>query len=175
LVVSAKKKIKMKKTILLLAFLWLNAIVFAQDYSNDVKSIDKIIKSLYEVISGEAGKERNWDRFRFLFGKDAKLIPTSKNADGHFQYRVLSPEEYITMFTTRIKTGFFEIELSQEVQQYGTIAHVFSTYSTSESPQGIATNRGINSIQLFKDKDRYYIVNIFWCAESMGFPLPNNR
>lgn len=61
------------------------------------------------------------------------------------------------------------------MQEYGTIVHVFSTYLTSESPQGIATNRGINSIQLFKDKERYYIVNIFWCAESMGFPLPNNR
>jgi hypothetical protein len=165
----------MKKIILVVACLWLNSLLYAQDYSNDVKSVDKIIKSLYEVISGEAGKDRNWDRFRFLFGKDAKLIPTSKNADGNFQYRILSPEEYITMFTTRIKTGFFEKELSQELQEYGTIAHVFSTYLTSESPQGIATNRGINSIQLFKDKDRYYIVNIFWCAESMGFPLPNNR
>ena len=141
-------------------------------YAKDVSSESNIIAALYEVISGEAGEARDWERFKYLFGKDAKLIPTNKSATGVFGYRTLTPEDYINLFSTRIKTGFFEKELKHELDSYGTIAHVFSTYETRESKNGPITNRGINSIQLFYDQQRYYIVNIFWCAESMGFTLP---
>jgi hypothetical protein len=133
-------------------------------YSKDVSSESSIITALYEVISGESGEVRDWARFKNLFGKDALLIPTNKAATGVFSYR--------TMFSTRIKTGFFEKELKHELVSFGTIAHVFSTYETRESKNGPITNRGINSIQLFYDQNRYYIVNVFWCAESMGFALP---
>ena len=141
-------------------------------YSKDVSSESSIITALYEVISGESGEVRDWARFKNLFGKDALLIPTNKAATGVFSYRTMTPDDYITMFSTRIKTGFFEKELKHELVSFGTIAHVFSTYETRESKNGPITNRGINSIQLFYDQNRYYIVNVFWCAESMGFALP---
>ena len=35
----------------------------------DVSSPDAILKAVYDVISGDAGVERNWDRFRSLFHK----------------------------------------------------------------------------------------------------------
>ena len=78
----------------------------------------------------------------------------------------------LIFFSTRIKTGFFEKELKHELVSFGTIAHVFSTYETKETKNGPVTNRGINSIQLFKDQNRYYIMNVLWCAESLGFTLP---
>jgi hypothetical protein len=86
--------------------------------------------------------------------------------------QALTPEEYVTLFSSRIASGFFERELHRTTEQYGTVTHVFSTYETKEKKDGAITNRGINSIQLFHDGNRYYIVNIFWCAEGMGFPLP---
>ncbi len=143
-----------------------------KDYNNDVKSIDNIIAALYEVISGDPGAPRDWDRFRNLFTADARLIPTGKNAEGKITYRTMSPEDYVTMFTTRITTGFFEWELHRVTEEYGTIVHVFSTYETKEKKDGPVTNRGINSIQLIKQNDRYAIMNIFWCPESAGYPLP---
>src|SRR5438128_2105098 len=45
----------------------------------DVSSLDAIMRSVYDVISGDKGKPRDWDRFRTLFYKDARMIPTSKN------------------------------------------------------------------------------------------------
>jgi hypothetical protein len=143
-----------------------------KDYSSDVKSIDAIIAALYNVISGEPNTERDWERFRNLFKPEARLIPTRKAETGELTLRALTPEDYIKLFSSRIATGFFERELHRQTEEYGTIAHVFSTYETKEKKDGPVTNRGINSIQLFKDKDRYYIVNIFWCAEGLGFPLP---
>jgi hypothetical protein len=146
--------------------------VKAQKYEQDVKSIDAIIHALYESISGEAGEKRDWERFKYLFAADAQLIPTSKNADGNILYRTMTPEAYIEMFSTRINTGFFEWELHRVTDEYSSIAHVFSTYITKQSKDGPITNRGINSIQLLKDNERYYIMTIFWAAENLGVPLP---
>ncbi|MFZ5971515.1 MAG: hypothetical protein ACOYXA_07970 [Bacteroidota bacterium] len=144
----------------------------SSDYSKDVTSVEGIVAALYDVISGDPGQPRDWNRFRNLFKPEARLIPTTKNQQGEFAYRVLAPEDYVQMFSTRITTGFFERELGRTTESYGTITHVFSTYETKEKKDGPVTNRGINSIQLFFDGQRYYVMNIFWCAESMGFSLP---
>lgn len=161
---------------LLLPFLLL--ICFAgqaqtKDYSKDVSTIDATIAALYDVISGDPGASRDWDRFRNLFKPEARLIPTRKSPQGELTLQALTPEDYVKLFSSRISTGFFEKELARKTEEYGSIAHVFSTYETKEKKDGAVTNRGINSIQLFFDGKRYYIVNIFWCAESMGFTLPD--
>jgi hypothetical protein len=151
----------------------LNGFSQTKDYSKDVKSVDAIIAALYDVITGEPNSPRDWERFKYLFKPEARLIPTRKDDKGELTIKALSPEEYVQLFQSRIPTGFFERELSRKVESYGTVTHAFSTYETKEKKDGQVTNRGINSIQLFKDKDRYYIITIFWCAESMGFTLPD--
>lgn len=156
-----------------LALLLISNFTFAQkDYSADIKSVDAIIAALYDVISGEPNTPRDWDRFRNLFKPETRLIPTRKADGGEFTLKALTPDDYVQMFTTRITTGFFERELSRKMEAYGTITHVFSTYETKEKKDGPVTNRGINSIQIFYDGHRYYVINIFWCAEGLGFPLP---
>ena len=125
-----------------------------KDYSKDVTTIDATIAALYEVISGDPGVPRDWDRFRNLFQQEARLIPTRKNTQGELILQALKPDEYVQLFSTRISTGFFERELHRTTEQYGTITHVFSTYETKEKKDGPVTNRGINSIQLFFDGKR---------------------
>ena len=164
----------MKKLLLFMALIVSSLQVISQskDYTNDVRSVDSIIETLYAVISGDPGVPRDWDRFKNLFTADAKLIPTRKDADGKFSYRAISPAEYADLFAARIPAGFFERELSRTAEEFGTVVHAFSTYETKEKKDGPVTNRGINSIQLLFDGTRYYVVNIFWCAESLGFILP---
>lgn len=160
--------------LIFLLFLFCFSLSFGQsaNYSEDVKTKESVVQALYEVISGAPEQKRDWERFLNLFLPESRLIPTGKNKQGEFTIRSISPEEYVQMFTNNIKGGFFEKELHNEVEEYGTIAHIFSTYETRESLNGSINNRGINSIQLYNDGNRYYIVNIFWCAESMGFTLP---
>jgi hypothetical protein len=135
-------------------------------YTKDVKNIDNIIFALYESISGEATEERDWERFKYLFAPDAKLIPTARSAEGKVTYRYWTPQEYVDMFTSsRRSTGFFEIELERKTEEFANIAHVFSTYATMEVKNGPVVRKGINSIQLIRDKNRYYIINIFWSNE----------
>ncbi len=161
------------KNLLILFFLLSGFYTQAQtNLSKDVQSVDSIIAALYDVISGEPGTPRNWERFKNLFIPEARLIPTSKNKEGKLGYRIITPDEYVELFSTRISTGFFERELHRTAESYGAIVHVFSTYETKEKKDGPVTNRGINSIQLFFDGERYFVTHVFWSAESMGFPLP---
>jgi hypothetical protein len=134
--------------------------------------VESIISALYAVISGDSGTKRDWERFKNLFTADARLIPSFKNKEGKAAYRTMTPAEYEQMFTTRVTTGFYETELSRVVEEFGTITHVFSTYETKEKIDGPVVQRGINSIQLLKSDDRYFIMNIFWSGETKENPIP---
>jgi len=158
--------------VLLLLLIAIPALAQNNNYEADTKTVESTLSALYEVISGEPNQPRDWDRFRNLFKPEGRLIPTRKDESGNLVIKALSPDEYVELFQSRIPTGFFERELSRKIETFGTVTHVFSTYETRDKKEGPVTNRGINSIQLFYDNNRYYIVNIFWCAESMGFELP---
>ena len=140
----------------------------------DVKSMDAILSALYDVISGPAGKKRDWDRFRSLFVAGARLIPAAKRPDGVFEARVLDPEGYVTRAAPFLeKEGFYEREIARKVESFGHIAHVFSTYDsrhTAEDKTPFA--RGINSIQLLNDGKRWWIVTVYWDSERPDNPLP---
>jgi len=139
----------------------------------DVATMDAIIASLYDVISGGPGP-RNWDRFRSLFVPGARLIPTGRQPTGEVVSRTLTPDEYVQRAAPRLeKDGFFEREVSRRAEKFGNIAHLFSTYESrrkSDDPKPFA--RGINSIQLMNDGKRWWIVTVFWQAEDEKNPLP---
>ena len=119
----------------------------------DVASVDALIKATYDVISGPAGQKRDWDRFRSLFVPGARLIPTGVRPDslgGGFGLRVLTPEEYAQTSGPFLENnGFFEIETGRKMEQFGQVAHLFSTYESrhkADDAQPFA--RGINSFQV---------------------------
>ena len=141
----------------------------------DVKSVDAILAALYDVISGPKGKERDWDRMRSLFIPDARLIPSRVNKDTQqVDAIVLSIDGYIARSSSTMTTnGFFEHSIHNQVEQFGNIAHVWSTYESRHNADDAAPfARGINSIQLLKDGDRYWIVNVFWDSERPDSPIP---
>jgi hypothetical protein len=140
----------------------------------DVQSPDAIVAAVYSVISGGKGQSRDWDRMRSLFVPDARLIPAIMGKDGHNDVLMLSVDGYIERSGTRLTNdGFFERSIHNEMEQFGNIVQVWSTY---ESRHNLEDNkpfaRGINSFQLLKDGDRYWVVNIFWDSESPSKPIP---
>jgi len=140
----------------------------------DVGSMDAILAAVYDVISGPAGKKRDWDRMRSLFIPGARLIPTGPRPGNAYGSRVLSVEDYVTRGDAIFeKEGFFEKELARRTESFGQIAHVFSTYEARHSPADPKPFiRGINSIQLMNDGKRWWIITIFWQAEDVQNPLP---
>jgi hypothetical protein len=135
----------------------------AQAKADDVQSIESILAATYDVISGPAGKKRDWDRFRSLFYPGARLIPTGKRpAETEVRARVLSPDDYVDRSAPFLeKDGFFERGVSNKVDHYGNIAHVFSTYESRHKAEDAQPfQRGINSFQLVNDGKRWWIMSI---------------
>jgi hypothetical protein len=139
----------------------------------DVKSIDSILTALYAVISGPAG-DRDWNRFRGLFAANARLTSVTKEASDH-PVRPMSPDDYINLAGDYFKThGFFERAIVNKVDRFGNIAQVFSSYESRNAANEKPFTRGINSIQLFYDQNRWWVLSILWDEESPTNPLPSN-
>ena len=136
--------------------------------------MDSIIAALYDVISGPAGKKRDWDRMRSLFIPGARLIPSGPRPGGGYGARVVTVEDYITRSAPLMEAqGFFETEIARKTDTFGNIAHVFSTYdSRHKADDAKPFARGINSIQLLNDGKRWWIVTVFWQGEDEKNPLP---
>jgi len=138
----------------------------------DVESIDAIMAALYNVISGPAG-DRDWDRFRSLFLPEARMGAVRKKPDGSFTASSFTPDGYVERAAKYFKEKpFFESELSRKTEQFGQEAHVFSTYESRTAPGEKPFARGINSLQLFNDGKRWYVVSIFWDEERPENQLP---
>jgi len=138
----------------------------------DVESIDAIMGALYGVISGPAG-ERDWNRFRSLFLPEARMGAVRKKPDGTFSASSFTPDGYVERAGSYFKEhAFFESEVSRKMEQFGQEAHVFSTYESRNAKEEKPFARGINSLQLFNDGKRWYVVSIFWDEERADNPLP---
>jgi hypothetical protein len=112
-----------------------------------------------------------------LFLPGARLIPTATvpgRNDVDLAPLILDVDAYIQrvepLFADK---GFYETEMARRTEQFGQIAHVWSTYESRHSPDDPEPfMRGINSFQLFHDGSRWWILNIYWQHESAEYPLP---
>jgi hypothetical protein len=140
----------------------------------DVASIDAIITAAYDSISGPAGEKRNWERERSLYYPGARLIPTAKAGENEdLAPQILDVDGFIGRVESFFaEHGFYEKEIARRTEQFGHIAHVWSTYESrhnADDPEPFM--RGINSIQLFHDGNRWWIVTIYWQQESSVDPI----
>jgi len=143
----------------------------------DVESIDAIIAATYDVISGPRGKSRDWERERSWLYPGARLMPTATIAgrnDVELAPQILDVEGYIARVEPLFeKSSFYEKEIARRVESFGSIAHVWSTYESRHDPSDPEPfMRGINSIQLFNDGRRWWVLSIYWQHESTQQPLP---
>ena len=146
-----------------------------QAKAEDVQSIESILAATYDVISGPAGKKRDWDRFRSLFYPGARLIPTGKRPnETEVRARVLTADDYVERGSTSFaQQGFFERGVSNKIDHFGNIAHVFSTYESRHNADDAQPfQRGINSFQLVNDGKRWWIMTIMWQGETADNPIP---
>jgi hypothetical protein len=153
----------------------------AASHLGDVDTVVHLVSALYEVISGAAGKPRDWDRFRSLFLPDGRLgvvrpeIPGTKDAPAREGDAVfLSPDMYAQRDDPYFKThGFFERSIANRVEEFGNLVHVWSTYESRHAEaDGQPFTRGVNSIQIVHAQGRFWIASILWDEERSGLALP---
>ena len=141
----------------------------------DVSSIQNIVKAFYSAISAPAGGKLDRDRLHSLFvpsGRIAVGIPPGASRPANIIF--LSLDQYADGSDAQTaKAGFFDANPANQIEQFGVMAHVYSTYESRshlEDPKPMA--RGIKSFELLRSANRWYIVQVYWDSERPENPLP---
>jgi hypothetical protein len=149
----------------------------------DVDSLDGIVNALYASVSFDNGRGPDWARFRGLFDPSAVMVrvqPGVCSGDSADRPRaphreVSSIQDYVARTTAAVASGaltaFTERELTRRTEVFADLAQVFSTYERCADAG--ESRRGINSMQLVKYGDRWWVVSLAWTDETDGGLLPS--
>jgi len=134
-----------------------------------------LIDEFYAIISGPAGL-RDWSRERAILHPRARLMRTGVDENGKPWIRVMSLDEYIADTAPFFAADdFHEIEVARRVDRFGNWAHVRSVYEARRRPgDPELLKRGVNSIQLFHDGERWQVVSVLWDNEREGVEVPSD-
>ena len=136
---------------------------------SDVSTLDAILRAAYDVLSGPAGQPRDWGRYRTLFIEGARLMPVVAVPGEMPRVRQLTLEDYIRRVEPIFAVEhFWERETSRQTEILGRVAHVLSRYESLRNPNGPPFETGANSMQLFYDDTRWWIVSVIWNTARSG-------
>lgn len=138
--------------------------------TRDEHSIAGVIEALYASISGVAGAPRDIERSARLFHPSARLVRTGVDDNGDPWARIMSHADWVADAAPLFaRENFFEIETDRTEWRFGRIAHVLSRYEARHDPDDPAPERrGVNSIELYHDGERWWIMHIQWDNEREG-------
>lgn len=139
----------------------------------DVGSVDAIIAALYDANTVLVDQKRDADRFRSLFVPGARLMPTAGSGSAPRIIRIQTVEDYARQASSgQPRHGFSEREIARTSEAFGNIVQAFSTYETHRDSTDTHPLHGINSIQLFYDGARWWVVGVLWDNERPDKPIP---
>jgi hypothetical protein len=133
-------------------------------------TLDQLPKAIDDAVSGPGNKDRTC--LRALLMPEVRLIPVSVAADGQVKTTIFTVDDYIDRAAKRGDKAFYEHQIKFATETYGNIAHLWSTYTVTETPDGKPIVRGINSIEAVNDGTRWRVLEISWQAETPATPIP---
>jgi len=141
-----------------------------ESWREEVRRIETLVPAIYACISGAAGAPRDWQHFRYLQRPDARSLRTVIDANGNVHADEFDIAGYIANVEPFFaKNDFYEIEIANRIERFGQVAHVWSLYEARPAPDSpILLKRGANSIQLFNDCERWWVVCTIWDNEREG-------
>jgi hypothetical protein len=139
----------------------------------DVSTADAIIAALYDANTNLVDQKRGAERFRSLFVPGARLMPTARPANGAGVIGIQTVDDYVQRASSGPpRHGFSEREIARRSEAFGNIMQVFSTYESRRDSADPHPGRGINSIQLFNDGSRWWVVGVLWDNARPDKPIP---
>jgi hypothetical protein len=133
-------------------------------------TLDAVIAEMYASVCFEPGERPDWNRQTEIFAPGARMVRV--NDDGISEFDL---ESYRIDFERMIDSGtmpsFWEGELWRETREFDDVAHVLSAYETRRTAAGPLMNRGVNSLQLFRRGDRWWISAMIWRREGRSVKI----
>ena len=162
----------MKKPAILLlligAMIFANGQSYAQEtklltkFGDDVGTLDGIIKAYYDVVTVKKGEKVSYERDSLLHIAGVR-VGSAGLADGHPFLHYTSLKEYHRQSDAYMeKNGYYEHEVSRKVETIRNIYHVWSSYESKYTIDGKVINQGVNSIELYFDGKRFWILGWFY-------------
>ena len=143
--------------------------------SADVSSIQNIVKAFYSAISAPAGGKLNRARLHSLFVPSGRIaVGLPPNGPHPANVLFLSLDQYADGSDSQTaKEGFFDANPANQIEQFGVMAHVYSTYeSRAHLEDAKPMARGIKSFELLHRDNRWYILQVYWDSERPDNLLP---
>lgn len=153
--------------------------VHAQPRASDVESPEAVVTALYASIVKPIGGYFDWARMRHLFRASARMYPNPQQTRG--VPRELTVDDFVAWIDSGWVNapkggpddhGFAESQVHVKFERFGDIAHAFSTYEKGFMDDKVVRGRGINTIQLVRRENRWWIVSIAWDEERQGQAVP---
>ena len=140
--------------------------------SDDVASIDGMVRAWYDIVSGPAGAPRNWSRDSTLYLPGVRFVIVGESG-GVSRASVTDHGTFARQSNPGFdREGFYEQEIHRVTQTVGNVAYLLSTYQWRRTPDGPVGGRGVNSISLFHDGTRWWITQAMWSDETPANPIP---
>ncbi|MEO3404256.1 hypothetical protein AAFN85_10155 [Mucilaginibacter sp. CAU 1740] len=142
-------------------------------HGDNVSTLDGIMKAYYDVVTVKKGEKVSFERDSLLHIPDAHVGSGYIDKQGKQQFSYMTLKQYHKLADPSLsKEGFDEREIARRVEKFGSIYHVWSTYESRNTHDGPVTERGINSIELFYDGTRFWILGWFYDGERKDNPIP---
>ncbi len=132
-------------------------------FGDDVGTLDGIIKAYYDVVSVKKGEKVSYERDSLLHIAGVKIGSAGIDAKGSPVLHFTTLKEYHRESDAYMeRNGFYERETARQVHNVRNIYHVWSSYESRYTPDGKVIAQGVNSIELYYDGKRFWILGWFY-------------
>ncbi len=136
---------------------------------NDKEKIQKLIDEFYKILSGRRGEKRDWNSFRALFYKNARLIPFQSSKVYDYEIKSYDIDTYIFKLENFLSVSdFYEYGFDYSIECFEDVAQVRSLYEAKiKKADKKPVKNGINLVQLINDGVQWKITNMMWMDSSV--------
>ena len=142
--------------------------------SEDVSTIDGMVRAYFAVVSGPAEKKREWGRDATLYLPGIRFLIFREDKNGKTSVRTLTHQEFVDESEAAMAgKAFYEHEVHRIAHRAGNVAHVLCTAEQQYAPDGPVAGRSVDSLEMYWDGSRWWITNAnIWEVETKVHPLP---
>lgn len=139
-----------------------------------IPAAEAAVRTLYDLVTFEAGAMPNWDVLRSLFLPEAVIVLRTSRA----ATTVFTVDGFVNDFVQFIEranveqTGFVETILRTETMVFKDMAHVLVLYEASIPGSGRPPQPGVDSFQLIRQDGRWRIAAVLNDVPDPANPVP---
>lgn len=143
--------------------------------TTNLTTIDSVVEALYQAVSFAKDVEPNYQLLQLLFHPRGHVVQPVEDTSGTLNPMCVS--DFIKSLRTTLRAegilalGGREEEIERRTLTFRRVAHVFSSYHFTLIGSETPLARGVNTLQLVYDSERWWILSLAWDRAKPGESL----